>query len=242
MAPPRPRVALLAVAGLLLLANPVWLVPHEGETLHTYERNEVVVEDGILAYEDRRTGPFDDENDLTPVGCDDYEASLVRACALDRHLVEHGPIPVSRDTTGEGGPEFVRLDDAYYRRITRYDDSAEPPTLTLDVERVAPETVLAESAVNLSEPDSVRPDHGVRLRVLLTGESETSFTELSDHALGTVYQRDGSYYVLVLTEERVIDHGPPLEALEYEVPRYLLAAIGALLLAAIYLIGHDRSE
>ena len=233
---------LLVGVGLLLLANPFWLVPHEGDPLYTYERSEVVVENGTFAYHGKEVGPFDNENDLTPVACIDHDTNHLRACALDAHLVTDGPITVPRTVAGETDLHFVRVEDAYYRRIRRVDDSDDPATVTLDVERVPPRTVLAESAVNLSDVSRVPPDAGVRMRVLVTGEPETSFTDLSDHALGTVYRRNGSYYVVVRTGATVVDHGPLLHPLRYEVPRYGLVGIGAVLLLGGALLYSPRTR
>lgn len=243
MPPQTLKTIFLADAGLLLIANPFWLVPHEGDTLHTYERSEVTVEVGTLTYPGPDVARFGEEDDLTPIGCTDYDTNHLRACALDYHLLNHSPITVPGSVVGEADAEFVRIEDGYYRRTVQYNESNDPPSVTLDVERVSPRTILNESAVDISDTQSVRPDHGVRFRVLLTGETETSFTRLSDHALGTIYERNGSYFVVVRTGEQVIDHGPLLDGLRYEVPRYGLAAFGVVLLVGAYLtrLGKVRS-
>lgn len=230
MVPQRYHPLLLAAVGLLLVTNPVWLVPHEGETPHTYERSRVTVEDGTLTYPNAGVGPFDDENDLTALDCVDPDTSRLRACALDRHLVDLPPITLPRRAPHDTDPHFVRIDDTYYRRITDYNWSTNPTTVTLDVERVPARTVLTESAHNLSDRPTAPPGLSVRFQVLYSGDSRRSFTELSDDALGEIYALDGAYYVVVRTDERVVDHGPFLHDFQYEVPRYTLSAIGVLLL------------
>lgn len=238
----RLKSILLAFAGLLLITNSLWLVPNEGAVLHTYERSEVIAEDGTLAYHGQDVLRFGDENDLTPIDCVDFETNHIRSCALDYHLLNHSPITVPSSVAGETDAEFVRIEDGYYRRIVQHNDSTDPPSITLDVEPVSPQTILRESAVDISDIQEVDPDHGVRLRVLLTGETETSFTRLSDHDLGSIYERNGSYYVVVKTGERVIDHGPLLHGLQYDGPRYVLATFGVVLLIGAYLHNRDGGK
>lgn len=47
---PRRLAFVLILGGILLVTNPVWLVPHEGEMEYTYERSEIHVENGTLTY------------------------------------------------------------------------------------------------------------------------------------------------------------------------------------------------
>lgn len=231
--------ALLVLVALLLVTNPLWLFPHEGETLHTYERSTVTVENGTLSYHGRDVGRFDDENDLTAVGCqaiDDADNQL-RTCALDQYLVDHPPVSAAQSLKDDGSAEFVRLGDRYYRRLVHENESS--GTLALDVERVSPDVVLAESAYDISSVTAVRDSHDVRLRVLVSGETERSYTDLSDYGLGLLYERNGSYYTVVRTGASVVDHGPLVHNLRYEVPRYLLVALGVVVLLVAFLTRPD---
>lgn len=126
-------------------------------------------------------------------------------------------------------PGFVRLDDSYYRRIHQLNGSGPNRTLIHDVERVTPQTVLAERAVNLSgHPGVVSDDLPVADQIAITGDTRMSFEDLDEDRLGDIYLVNGSYYTVVVTDERVIDHG--LAALRYKVPRYLLVSIGVVLI------------
>ena len=228
MSPRRPTVALLVVASLLLITNSLWLFPHEGETRYTYERSEVTVENGTLAYHGRGATGFG-TNNLNPVGCQPGDGQGGRVCAFDRHLVDHPPVTVPREQLGSARPEFVRIDGAYYRRIHRANFSSDPPTVTHDVERVEPRTVLAESALNLSGSTESPPDDSpLELRVAVSGDTTTSYELLGPDELGDVYRLNGSYYTVVRTDEVLVDHG--LDPLRYESSRLPLAVVGLLLL------------
>lgn len=225
------RVALLVMA-LLRVTNPLWLVPHEGETRYTYERSRIAVEDGTLVYQRSDLSDFDAErrNSLNPVGCQHDDEEGTRACAFDQHLVDHAPVTVPQPPelrANPARPEFVRINDAYYRRIhdTRSDGSL---NVTYDVERVTPQTVLAESAVNLSGVSS--PSDGLlRRRVAITGNTETSYERLDDDELGNVYRLNGTYYTVVVTDVEHIFHDG-FELLRYDLFRAMLAVPGVFIL------------
>lgn len=240
MSPQRRTFVLLVVGGLLLVTNPLWLLPHEGETEYTYERSEILVENGTLTYDGAGVLGFSEENSLNPVGCQRYDDEQPRACAFDHHLVSHEPVTVPGRPWGVLDPEFVRLDDGYYRRIHRITGSGENRTGTHDVERVTPETVLAESAVNLSGGSGAGSDDlPLAVQIAVTGETRTSFEDLDEDQLGTVYRYDGSYYTVVGTDDRSVDRG--LTYLRYELPRYLLASVGVLLLVGALFV-YSRGE
>lgn len=144
----RTQAALLAVAGLLLVTNPLWLFPNAGEVEYTYERSEITVENGTITYDGIDDIEFREWNDLRPVGCQWYDSDGERACAFDEYLANNPPVTVSRQMTwGRITPDFVLIDGDYYRRIHRPNDS----NVTHDVEAVSPETVLEESADNVTD-------------------------------------------------------------------------------------------
>lgn len=228
MFPPRPTTFLLVVAGLLLATNFLWLFPHEGETRYTYERSAVGVENGTLTYDHRNALGFDEENNLDAVGCEPDDGEGERACSFDHYLVDEGPVTIpAGQRLGHVRPEFVQLDGEYYRRIHRANESSDPPTVAHDVERVTPWTVLAESAVNVSNDSRPAPEYtSIQTRVAVTGDTVTSYERLDEDELGTIYRQDGSYYTVVVADETPVSRG--LDPLRYEMPRALLAIIGGL--------------
>lgn len=224
---PRSLALLLIISGIVLVTNPVWLVPHEGDTEYTYERSEIRIENGVLTYSGKNGVGSAEENSLNPVGCQAYDDEQPRACAFDHHLASHDPVTAPAGSLGVIDPEFVRLDGGYYRRIHRLNRTGENRTLIHDVDRVTPQTVLAESAVNLSgHTGGVSDRLPLAVQIAITGDTTTSFTDLDEARLGDIYRYNGSYYTVVVTGERVIDHG--LAALRYELPRYLLASVGVV--------------
>lgn len=233
-----PKILLLVIVGVLLLTNPLWLFPNEGATKYTYERAEITVENGIFAYHGADIPDFAEENSLSRVGCQHVD-DQARACAFDQHLGNHGPITVAWEGQGTTRPEFIRLADAYYRRIHRLNRSSE--TVAYDVERVSPRTVLAEAATNISGVStSPSADLPLAFRIAVTGETVTSFEEPDRTELGRVYQLNGSYYTVVRTDESHIVHGP--DVLRYETPRSILVIVGGLLLlGALALRTRDQS-
>lgn len=230
---------LLAVAGLLLVANAVWLFPNAGEAEYTYERAEITVEDGTLTYEGVDYRWFRESNDLQPVGCQRYDSDGERACAFDEYLAENPPVTVSRQVSGGRiTPDFVRIDGDYYRRIHRPDDS----NVTHDVERVSPETVLEESANNVTGATvSDRGHTSLQYYVAVSGETVTTTEHPTLHDLGGVYRQNGTYYTVVATDRTI--NQPPLEFQQYQALRYALGFVGlVLLLAATHLEFTRRRE
>lgn len=222
----RTQAALLAVVGLLLATNSIWLFPNAGQTEYTYERSEITVENGTITYDGVDNFEFREWNELEPVGCQWRDSEGERACAFDEHLVDNPPVTASRQMAwGRITPDFVELDDAYYRRIHRPNDS----NVTHDVEPVSPETVLAESASNVTGRQV--PDRGtVPLAdyVAISGETVTSVDRPDRDELGTVYLRNGTYYTVVGTEESVNHPGPDIR--RYQALRYVLGFVGVVLL------------
>jgi len=235
MAPRKSTLALLLVGGLLLLANPLWLFPHEGETRYTYERTDLRIENGTITYHGDSILGFAEENGLTAVGCQPRDDEQPRACAFDHYLASQGPVTISTATAGVSRPEFVELDGEYYRRIHRpAGDDGTGPT-TYDVEAVSARTVLATAAVDLTgQSSSGAEDLPLHFRVAISGDTETAYVDLEADELGTVFERNGSYYTVVATADRFADGGPDL--LRYELPRYLLALVGLAVVAGAVLV------
>ena len=222
----RTQAALLAVAGLLLVTNSIWLFPHAGKFEYTYERSEITVENGTMTYDGMDYYRFRDRNDLQAVGCQRTDRDGERACAFDAYLSENPPVTVSRQMSpGRITPDFVEIDGDYYRRIHRPDDS----NVTHDVTQVPPRSVLTQSASDLSG-HSV-PDRGtvpLAYYVAVSGETVTSFEALERDDLGRIYLRNGTYYTVVGTDRSVNHPGPEFQ--EYRAIRYALAFVGAVLL------------
>lgn len=224
----RGTVALLAVAGLLLVANPLWLYPAAGEAEYTYERSALQVENGTITYAMDDPG-FTRWNDFEPVGCQRADAMTERACAFDLYLVDEGPVTVSAEQTiGAIRPDFVHLEGEYYRRIHRQNLSVSPDARTHDVERVEPETVLEESATNVSRiTDLERGDVPLDTYVAATGETVTTTEALDGDRIGTVYRHDGAYYTVLVTDRTVDTRGP--DVLHDDLTRHLLMLAGVVL-------------
>lgn len=242
---PRTSVAVaLVVVGFLLLTNPLWLFPHEGDTRYTYDRSEIAVENGTLEYAETGVLDFAEENSLNRIECQRYDDEQPRACAFDHYLATHPPVTAPETLRGSIRPDFVEIDGSYYRRIHRQNDSREEDrTVVHDVERVQPETVLAESAIDVPDSTSQRPDDlWLEQRIAITGETETSFEDLDEDGLGRIYRQDGTYYTVVVTGEQHVSHG--IDFLRYEVPRYGLALLGLFLAiaGALPLLSADRAE
>lgn len=224
----------MLVAGLLLVTNPLWLLPHEGDVRYTYERSGITVEGGSITYErvDLRDAEAERRNSLNPVGCQPDDEEGERACAFDRHLVDRAPVSVSQPVSllaNPTRPEFVRVGDAYYRRVREWNRTGTSRNATYAVRQVAPRTVLSQSAVNLTGATGLSSgDAPVRYRVAATGSTIHTFEELRAEDLGEVYRLDGRYYTVVVTDLEPVSHDG-LEWLRYEVPRLLLALAGAAL-------------
>ena len=195
---------------------------------NTRDRSTILVEDGPLTYSGVHGPGFAEENSLTAVGCQPNDDEQPRACAFDHHLVRHDPITVPGRPRGTIAPEFVRIDGSYYRRIHRINRSGGTDTGIHAVEHVTPQMILSESTVTLSGQTSTDSDR-LPLRVAITGDTVRSFEDLDEAQLGRIYRSNGSYYTVVVSDERFIDHG--LTLLRYELPRYLQMGLGVLLLA-----------
>lgn len=226
----RATVALLAVVGLLLLTNSLWLYPGTGEAEYTYERSALEIENGTITYALDEPG-FTRWNDLEPVGCQRTDATTERACAFDLYLVDEGPVTVPGEQTISAiRPDFVHLEGEYYRRIHRQNLSASADARTHDVERVEPGTVLEESAMNASRmagPDPERGDVQLDTYVATTGETVTTTEALDGDRIGTVYRHDGAYYTVLVTDRTVDTRGP--DVLHDDPSRHLLLLAGLVL-------------
>lgn len=232
MSPRRLALLLVAIGGVLLVANSLWLFPNEGDTRYTYERSEVRIADGTLQYDGADLPGFAEENSLNPVGCQVRDDEQPRACAFDRHLVTHGPVTVPRQSPSVIQPDFVSLDGTLYRRTHRSDGPAENATVTHDVERVSPEVVLEESARPLSMSSPLSDT--LPYRVAISGDTVTSTVDLDETDLGDVYRLDESYYTVVATDREHVDHG--LTWLRYERSRYLLSGVGTVLVVGAIVV------
>lgn len=225
---PRRTIALLVVlVGVLLLTNPIWLFPHEGDRRYTYERSAIEIEHGSLEYAGADVSGFWERNALTPIACQFHEDEQPRACAFDYHLVDHGPITAG-NLLPHVEPDFARLRGDYYRRIVNQSVTDENLNIH-DVEQVSPRTVLAESAVNVTgistSEDIVVP---LEWEIAITGETRSTFEELEEDELGRIFLKNGSYYTVVGTDEVTVDHG--LMYLRYEVPRLMLMILGVVVI------------
>ncbi|MHB9288644.1 hypothetical protein ACKVMT_16560 [Halobacteriales archaeon Cl-PHB] len=178
---------------------------------------------------------YAEENSLVEVACQPRDDEQPRACAFDAHLVNHAPVRLPNTNAGIIEPEFVELDDTYYRRVHRLEESNDSQTLVHDVERVRARTLLAETALNLTGR-SIESDEDLppEIRIAATGNTMTTVKELEEDDLGQVYRVENTYYTVVRTDSTVIDRG--FTILRYEMPRYLLALSG-LLVTVVALVG-----
>lgn len=233
MRPSRPvRALLLAVLGVALVTNVLWLFPAEGETEYTYARSEITVTNGTFDYRNAHDGPGEEWNDLVPVACDAYDAD--RTCAFDAYLAANGPVTLDGDTSFGSRTAFVRIDDTYYHRTV---EDTENGTV-YDVERVEPRSLLAEVATNLSgAAPGEADDLPLQPRVAVTGEPESTAAFPERDQVGEVYRVDGTYYTVVIVEEGTVDW--PLFAEWLRVP---LAVLGLFLLVAALLVGVGDRE
>lgn len=227
--------ALLLAVGLLAVANGWWLFPHDGDRQYTYERAAITVENGTFDYRGDDAFRYHRENDLVDVGCQPRSDGIGRACALDLHLVEHGPVTVATGAGYSGTPAFVRLDGAYYHRTVNRSGA----NTTYDVEPVAPRTVLAAIAANVSGVDPATVDRAdpITFRVAVTGATETTVDRVEADSLGTVYRRGDSYYTVVLTDESTV-HRPLVSS----GLRDVLAVLGVALVLAAFVVAFPRIE
>ena len=223
-------LVLLAV-GLAAVLNGSWLFPNEGERRYTYERTELGIENGTLEPQRAPDRRYDEYHHLDGVACDHGPAT--RDCAVDRHLREAGPVTVATPDAFVQGPDYTRLEDAYYRRIA----ATNGPQVSLELERVDPTTVRADLATTApaAPPEAVEaapPGY----RAVATGDSVTASDPPHEADLGTVYSQDGVYYTAVLTGTTRLDR--PLVSPAF---RSFLSFAGAvLLIAAVVLLPAER--
>lgn len=226
------RALLLALLGVALLTNVLWLFPQEREIEYTYARSELTVTNGTFDYRNARDGPGHEWNDLVPVGCDSYDPD--RACAFDAYLAANGPVTLDGNTPYESQTAFVRIEDAYYHRTI---EDTENSTV-YDVERIAPRALLAEVSTNLSgAAPGEADDLPLQARVAVTGEPESTAAFPDRDDAGGVYRVDGTYYTVVIVEERSVDW--PLFA---EWMRLPLGVLGMFLLVAALVVGVGDRE
>ncbi|QLD89221.1 hypothetical protein HWV07_09335 [Natronomonas salina] len=222
----RTQAALLAVVGLLLVTNSIWLFPHAGESEYTYERSEITVEDGTITYDGIDNRRFHRRNNLQDVGCQRTDREGERACAFDEYLADNPPVTVSRQLKwGHATPDFVEINGDYYRRIHRPNDS----NVTHDVTQVPPRSVLTQSAADVSGhsiPD--RSTTTLEHYAAVSGETVTSFEELERDDLGRIYLQNGTFYTVVGTDRSINHPGP--EFRQYQALRYVLGFVGVVLL------------
>lgn len=222
----RTQAALLAVVGLLLVTNSIWLFPHAGKFEYTYERSEITVENGTMTYDGKDTDRFRDRNDLQAVGCQWTDREGERACAFDEYLADNPPVTVSKQLKwGHATSDFVEINGDYYRRIHRSNGS----NVTHTVTQVPPRSVLTQSASDISG-HSV-PDRGtasLAYYVAVSGETVTSFEALERDDLGRIYLQNGTFYTVVGTDRSVNHPGPEFQ--QYQALRYVLGFVGVVLL------------
>lgn len=231
--PSRRQYAALALVlvGFAATLNVMWLFPNEGEHRYTYERTELVVENGTLAYGQSPQQQYVEYHHLDEVDCD--RGTVTRDCAFDRYLLDEGAVTVTARNPFVEGPDYTRIGDDYYRRLVTTNGSR----ATLDVERVDAATVRAELA---TEPPAAGADavEGAPpvYRAVATGEPTTSRRRPHEAALGRVYVQNGTYYTGVVTASSELDR--PLVSPPF---RRLLAGGGvALLVAAVLVLSPDR--
>lgn len=144
MAPARSSL-LLALLGVLLLANGLYVYPENV----SYEREYEAIAEPIHE-EEWPTGQFGITTIRECAGGVDSED-----CALVRHLAEQGKIRVEQPgdvdervtNESEQLPEFFYLDDGYYQRTASVADG----TLVVSMEPIDRERVLRTAAENASE-------------------------------------------------------------------------------------------
>lgn len=207
MVPSLGRTVLVLVVGLVLITNHMWLFPHANDMTHTYERTTIEITNGTFSYHNEADyasheayAVLHDFNDLNDVKCQDGD-DRSRRCGIDLYLLTHGPIHVPMDTYSGTRPEFVRLENGYYRRIHRKNESIS----TYDVKRVPPRELLATVAENITghhpdNPKAADSIHGLSDSLAARGGTVTSVIGPEDTALGSVYLRNGTYYTVIVTD------------------------------------------
>ncbi|WP_136716926.1 hypothetical protein [Halorientalis salina] len=235
------RIALLALIGLLGVTNSLWLLPNEGEPQYTYERAEISVENGSITYRGDSMWAFGHANDLADVDCQRVDGES-RVCGFDRYLRSNGPVAVETDTASDERPAFVELDGRYYERIRTENETV----TTYDVERVTPDQLLAEIGRNLTgvSADDAASREFLAHEVVVTGESVTTLDKPEDSGgtvdTGVVYERDGSYYTVVVTERSRLDR--PVISPITEGFFEFVGAVALLLVVVLLLARYDYTQ
>jgi hypothetical protein len=233
--PPLRRWVVLVLLGVVLFVNPVWLLPQEGEPRYTYERVRLVPADDDIEYQrdvDWFVGGH--HNDLRAVGCEGFVESTGsrRLCAFEQSVADDGPVTVHGDlyAASSGGPQFVDLRTGYYRRVVHENGSK----VTLDLQPVDAETVLAAVASNRTGISPERLSDDLATRALATGEPVVTRRAPESVRAGEVFRYEGAYYTVVLTDRGVVDW-PILSA----GVRAFLQLVGVLLsfLGIVLLLG-----
>lgn len=233
--PSRRQFAALALlfVGIAAVPNGAWLFPNEGEHRYTYERSELLVENGTLVSAQVSLREYAEYHHLDGVDCD--RGTTTRDCAFDRFLLAEGPVTVEARDPLVGGPGYTRIGDGYYRRVVVTNDTR----TTLDVERVDAATVRADLATTAPavEPGSLEDAPPV-YRAVATGEPVTSPEPPHEAALGGVYEQNGTYYTAVVAGASELDR--PLVSPTF---RDILSAVGiALLVVAALRLSTRRDQ
>lgn len=193
---------LVLVVGLALLAAPLWVPAlHLDDPTVTYERAEVVTDDGEgihFANESisGRARPISDE-----IACTDTWNEY-RICAYERYLLGNVTIPSGWYTSSTDSPreyqqrrsEFVQLGGTTYRPSLVVNESVQNARgmyrIDLSLESVPLERALDEVA---RDPDTERPRIDPVVREAAKTGVATTHRDIED--LATVFEADdGSYY------------------------------------------------
>jgi hypothetical protein len=228
------RWVLLLLVGVALFANPVWLLPQEGEPRYTYERVRLAPADDEIVYQrDVEWIVGGHHNDLRAVGCEGFVESTGsgRLCAFEQSLADDGPVEV-RDVYATRGarPRYVQLWDGYYERVARETNGS----VTLDVRPVSAEVVLENVSTDFTGVGADALKEYPATRALATGEPVVSRQPPDSVRAGAVFRYEGAYYTVVLADRGVVDR-PILSS----GVRAFLQLVGVLLsfLGAILLLG-----
>jgi hypothetical protein len=224
----------LLVVGLVAIPNGAWLFPNEGETRYTYERTQLVVENGTLTPRAEPLDEYAEFHHLRGVDCDRVLAP--RDCTLDRYLLSQGPLTVDGEADRVGQPRYTRIRGDYYRRVVAVNGSR----TKLDVRAVDPETVRAELATRARpvQPSAVRESQPV-YRAVATGEPATSFVAPHEASLGQVYVQNGSHYTAIVTAESELDR-PLIAPATRSGISYAGAVVASVFAPLLFVSGSDR--
>ncbi|WP_132058534.1 hypothetical protein [Halorussus amylolyticus] len=179
----------LLVVGLVLVTSPFWLFadagedPHEGERVYAHEAAEIEYSEGVRGY-------IRADGEIERLDCQYYDSKA--GCLFAAHVAQHGPVVVNVTDfyyPYDSGAEYVVVGDSdsekhFYRRVVERGEG----TVSYSLEAVAPETLLADIAVNESDlsPKAART---------LDGETvQTHGRPLPD--AGEVVRSDDGYYLI----------------------------------------------